>query len=98
RCKLQRHSGTLSGQTRLGRRARVSLTFLRLSGHRIIKRLGALPVRGLPEGRMEPLTIVVSFDVGEQVVPGGIAGFVASLGHEFSFPSAEATFHRCIVP
>jgi hypothetical protein len=47
---------------------------------------------------MEPLTIVVSFDVGEQVVPGGIAGFVASLVHEFSFPSAEATFHRCIVP
>jgi hypothetical protein len=40
---------------------------------------------------MEPLTIVVSFDIGEQVVPGGIAGFVASLVHEFSFQSAEAT-------
>jgi hypothetical protein len=25
----------------------------------------------IPEGGMEPLTIVVSFDVGEQVVPGG---------------------------
>src|SRR3984893_15699431 len=47
---------------------------------------------------MEPLTIVVSFDVGEQVVPGGIPGFVASLVHEFSFQSAEATFHRSIVP
>ena len=47
---------------------------------------------------MEPLTIVVSFDVGEQVVPGGIPGWVASLVHEFSFQSAEATFHRSIVP
>jgi hypothetical protein len=34
---------------------------------------------------MEPLTIVVSFDVGEQVVPGGIPVWVASLVHEFSF-------------
>ena len=25
---------------------------------------------------MEPLTIVVSFDVGEQLVPGGIPGWV----------------------
>ena len=28
----------------------------------------------IPEGGMEPLTIVVSFDVDEQVVPGGIPG------------------------
>ena len=35
---------------------------------------------------MEPLTIVVSFDVGEQVEPGGIPGWVASLVHEFGFP------------
>ncbi len=27
---------------------------------------------------MKPLTIVVSFDVGEQVVPDGIPGWVAS--------------------
>jgi hypothetical protein len=47
---------------------------------------------------MEPLTIVVSFDVGEQVVPGGLPGWVASLVHEFSFQSAEAAFHRCVVP
>ena len=47
---------------------------------------------------MEPLTIVVSFDVGEQVVSGGIPGWVASLVHEFGFQSAEAAFHRCIVP
>jgi hypothetical protein len=30
---------------------------------------------------MEPLTIVVSFDVSEQVVTGGIPGWVASLVH-----------------
>ena len=47
---------------------------------------------------MKPLTIVVSFDVGEQVVPGSIAGWVASSVHEFSFQSAEAAFHRGIVP
>ena len=29
---------------------------------------------------MKPLTIVVSFDVGEQVVPGGIPGFVVTGG------------------
>src|SRR6202035_5123630 len=49
----------------------------------------------IPEGRMEPLTIVVSFDVGEQVVPGGIAGFVASLVHEFSFPSVRVLATQC---
>jgi hypothetical protein len=52
----------------------------------------------IPEGGMKPLTIVVSFDVGEQVVPGGIPGFVAGLVHEFSFQSAKAAFHRGIVP
>jgi hypothetical protein len=45
----------------------------------------------IPESGMEPLTIVVSFDVGEQVVPGGIPVWVASLVHEFSFQCAEAT-------
>jgi len=50
----------------------------------------------IPESGMKPLTIVVSFDAGEQVVPGGIAGFVASQVHEFGFQSAEATFHWCI--
>ncbi len=45
---------------------------------------------------MEPLTIVVSFDVDD--VPGGIPGWVASLVHEFGFQSAEAAFHRCVVP
>jgi hypothetical protein len=46
---------------------------------------------------MEPLTIVVSVDGGEQVVPGGRAGFVASLMHECGFQSAKTAFHRCIV-
>jgi hypothetical protein len=54
--------------------------------------------RDVADGRMKPHTIVISFDVGEQVMPGGIPGFVASLVHEFSFHSAEATFHWCIVP
>ena len=45
---------------------------------------------------MEPPTIVVSFDVGEQVVLCGIPGWEASLVHELGFQSAEAAFHRCI--
>jgi hypothetical protein len=44
---------------------------------------------------MEPLTIVVSFDVGEQVVSGGIRGWVASLVHDFSFQSAEVEMLLC---
>ena len=47
---------------------------------------------------MEPLMIEVSFDDGEQVVPSGIPGWVASLLHEFGFQSAEATFRRCVDP
>jgi hypothetical protein len=45
---------------------------------------------------MEPLTIELSFDVG-QVVPGGIAGFVASLVHEFRFSECRSSFRsvRC---
>jgi hypothetical protein len=39
---------------------------------------------------MKPLMIIVSFDVGEQVVPGGIPSFVASLVHEFGFQIAES--------
>jgi hypothetical protein len=46
---------------------------------------------------MQPLTIVVSFDVGEQVVPGGIPGWITSLVHEFSFDRAKAAFYRGIV-
>ena len=43
---------------------------------------------------MKRLTIVVSFDVGEQLVPGGIPGWVLSVVDEFGFQSAEATSRR----
>ena len=46
----------------------------------------------------KPLTIIVSFDVGEQVVPGAIPGWLASQVHEFGFQSAEATFNRGVIP
>ena len=39
----------------------------------------------IPAGGMEPRTRVVSCDAGEPIVPGGSAGFAASLVHEFSF-------------
>jgi hypothetical protein len=45
---------------------------------------------------MDPLTIVVSFDVGEQVMPGSIPGWITSLVHEFGFDRAKAAFHRGI--
>ena len=47
---------------------------------------------------MDPLTIVVSFDVGEQVMPGSIPGWITSLVHEFGFDRAKAAFHRGVVP
>ena len=42
---------------------------------------------------MKPLTIVISFDVSEQIVPGSIPGRVASLMHEFGFDRAKAALH-----
>ncbi len=54
--------------------------------------------RDIREGGMKPLTIIVSFDVGEQVVWGGVPGFVTSLVHDFGFQTAETAFHRCVVP
>jgi hypothetical protein len=42
---------------------------------------------------VEPLTIVVTFDVDKQVTPGSIPGFVASVVHEFGFDRAKAAFH-----
>ena len=47
---------------------------------------------------MKPLTIVVYFDIGEQVVPGSIPAWVASLVHKFGFDRTEAAFHWGIVP
>ncbi len=46
---------------------------------------------------MKSLTIVVSFDGGEQVALGDIPGIGASLVHAFRFQSAEAAFHRSVV-
>ena len=49
----------------------------------------------IPEGRIKPLAIVISFNLSEQIVPGSIPGWVASLVHEFglicqsSFPSGH---------
>ena len=39
----------------------------------------------IPESGMEPLTIVVSFDVSEQIVPGSLPGRVASLMHRDAY-------------
>jgi hypothetical protein len=47
---------------------------------------------------MEPLNDCSILRCSEQVVPCGIPGSVASLVHEFGFQSAEAAFHRCVVP
>jgi hypothetical protein len=47
---------------------------------------------------MKSLTIVISFDVREQVMPRSILALIASLMHEFRFDSAEATFHWRVVP
>ena len=47
---------------------------------------------------MKPLTIVISFDVSEQIVPCNIPVWIASLVHEFGFDRAKAAFHRGIVP
>jgi len=46
----------------------------------------------IQKGRMKPLTIVISFDAGELVVPGDIPGFGASPVRAFGFHSAEADF------
>jgi hypothetical protein len=43
---------------------------------------------------MEPLTIVMSFDVDQQFMANGIPLWVACLVHEFDFGCAKAAFHR----
>jgi len=47
---------------------------------------------------MEPLAIVISFDVGKQVVPGSIPGWITSQVHEFGFDRANAAFHWSVIP
>src|SRR5215471_7899625 len=50
------------------------------------------------DGGVDPPPIVVAFDIGDQVAPGGIAIGVFALVNEFGFQSAEETLHRRIVP
>ena len=38
---------------------------------------------------MLPLTIVISFDVNEQVMPGSFPGWIANVVHEFGFDHAK---------
>ena len=52
----------------------------------------------IADGGMDPLTIVVAFDIGEQVATGGIPIGVFALVNEFGFQGAEETLHRRIVP
>jgi hypothetical protein len=47
---------------------------------------------------MKPLAIVISFDVGKQVMPHSIPGWITSLVHEFGFDRTKAAFHWGIVP
>jgi hypothetical protein len=47
---------------------------------------------------MKPLAIVISFDIGKQVMPGSIPGWITSFMHEFGFDRAKAAFHWGIVP
>src|SRR5579885_1923542 len=39
----------------------------------------------IAEGGMKPLTIVISFDAGEQVTPGSLPSWIATLMHGFGF-------------
>ena len=61
-----------------------------------------LSVADLFKGSHFDREIIISVSAGifgsVQVVPGGLAGFVASRMHEFGFQSAKTAFHRCIVP
>jgi hypothetical protein len=52
----------------------------------------------VPEGGMEPLTIVVSFDVGEQVALGSIACWIADLVNKFGFHGSKVALHGALSP
>ena len=74
------------------------MIFHRKNGHRLV-RPGALPVRGeVAEGGVEPLAIIISFDVGEQVPLGGFTGRVGSVMDELGLQGMEPAFHGCVVP
>ena len=50
------------------------------------------------DGGVDPLTIAVAFDRGEQIATGGIAIGVFMLVDEFGFQGAEEALQRRIVP
>jgi hypothetical protein len=50
------------------------------------------------DGGVDPLTIVVALDIGEQVGPGDIPIGVFAPVHEFGLQRAEETLHGRIVP
>ena len=52
----------------------------------------------ISHGGVDPLPIVVAFDVGEQIAPRGIAIGVVALMDEFGFQGPAKAFHRRIVP
>jgi len=52
----------------------------------------------IADGGMDPLTIVVAFDIGEQVASRGIPIGIFALVDEFGFQRAEETLHWCVVP
>src|SRR5512132_3151630 len=51
----------------------------------------------VPEGGVEPLTVVVSFDIGEQVSLGRLAGRIGGVVNQLGFERVEPAFHRRIV-
>jgi hypothetical protein len=62
-------------------------------------RISPLPVRGdIADGGMDPLTIVVAFDIGEQVASRDLPIEIFALVDKFGFQRAEETLHGCVVP
>jgi hypothetical protein len=45
------------------------------------------------DGGVDPLTIVITFDIGEQVAPGGIPIEIFALVDELGFQRAEEALH-----
>src|SRR5215472_2809463 len=50
------------------------------------------------DGGVDPRTIVIAFDIGEQFAPRGIAIGVFAVVDQLGFQSAEEALHRRIVP
>jgi hypothetical protein len=52
----------------------------------------------IADGGVDPLTIVVAFDIAEQVTPRGIPLGGLMLVDEFGFQRAEEALYGCIIP